>query len=95
MGGPAITGLVLVGDEEGVLDGKGARCIMVRAIFHPPSTGGRVTSLDKLFLRTDALLVVGSGCLTGLYLPLCFDWKFAPCHVTIMFALGIIPFLQL
>lgn len=86
--------LVLV-EDEGVLDGKDACYIMVRAIFQPPSSGGRVTSLDKLFLRTDAPLIVGSGCLSGLYLSLCFDWKFSPCDVTIMFALGIIPFLQL
>lgn len=81
--------------RKGELDGKDARCIMVRAIFQPPSTGGRVTSLDEPFPITDALLIVGSGCLSGLYLPLCFDWKFSLCHVTIMFALGIIPFLQL
>lgn len=38
-------------EDEGVLDGKDACYIMVQAIFQPPWSGGRVTSLDKLFLR--------------------------------------------
>lgn len=85
-------------EDEGVLDGKDACYIMVQAIFQPPWSGDvwhpwTSCSWDESY--SDTLLIVGSGCLSGLYLPLCFIWKFAPCHVTIMFALGIIPFIQL
>lgn len=38
-------------DEEGGLGVKDACYIIARAIFQPPSSGGHVTSVDKLFLR--------------------------------------------
>lgn len=45
--------------------------------------------------NSDALLTLGSGCLSGLYLTLCFSWTVALCHVTVTFARGIFPFLHL